>query len=211
MEPFKVLLSHVKAAGIEDFAAAVADHVSDMEAHRFTIGAPAPTAHPLVERAVMRVQYPVAAVHRPHREYEIEHEGKTVQVREPDGKPVHFTSSAKPDDFAPNYVLIDDTPPPLTLEQRKDRLEHECKCQAALAFDRASPRRKRGYMELKVSDAHSVPEEDRTSEHKAALAHHAEVNKKIAAVNEHLARLLNDIEDLTEDSINTWEPAPFPA
>lgn len=57
MTKFGIHLSTAVAFG--DFDQAVADYIKALEAHRHTEDQPAPTAHPLVERVVLRVQYPI--------------------------------------------------------------------------------------------------------------------------------------------------------
>lgn len=56
----KINLSDVKALSFS-FDGAVDAHINAMKAHQTTIGEAAPAAHPLVEQAIRRVQYPIEA------------------------------------------------------------------------------------------------------------------------------------------------------
>lgn len=205
MTPVEIPLSEANTLG--DFPKAVADYIKALEAHRFTEGVPAPTAHPLVERAVLRVQHPVEAVHQPVHTYTDE---AGEEVTEPVGEPVRFVSSTQPDDFVPNYVLIDDTPPPPSLDERKAELASNWARQAENIVNEVSPPLKRGLWALQRADAGKVPEELRTPEQKAAIAQADARSAKVHAVQRHLAQLHSDIHDLTAETIDAWKPAPFP-
>lgn len=211
MPKFEILLSQAKAIA-PDFGAAVANYIAALEAHRNTVDEPAPSAgHPFIEAAVLRVQHPTEGVHQPMREVWMEDEhGEKVMATEPDGEPVKFVSSEQPDDFVPNYVIIDDTPPAPTLDERKAKLAHAAGVTAQARVDAMDPPLKRKLVGMTLARIHQVDEEKRTDADKAALAHSADVQVRTEAIYFHLAEMEAQIHDLTEATVEGWEPAPFP-
>lgn len=205
MTQVKILLSEANTLG--DFPKAVADYIAALELHRTQEGTPAPTAHPLVENAVRRVQYLVEAVHQPTRTY-VGPDGE--DVTEPVGEPVRFMSSTQPDDFVPNYVLVDDTPPPPSLDERKAELARCMAVSVGAMIDRISPPLRRRLFNMTVARVYRVPEESRTAADKAVLAQADDSNARVEAVEFHLAQMEAQIHDLTADTIDAWKPAPFP-
>lgn len=57
MNHLKVKLSDIEALGF-DFAAAIKEHIKALQAHQMEVDTAAPTAHPLVERAIFRARAP---------------------------------------------------------------------------------------------------------------------------------------------------------
>lgn len=199
MPKFEILLSQAKAIA-PDFGAAVANYIAALEAHRNTVGEPAPSAgHPFIEAAVLRVQHPTEGVHQPLDE-----------AGEPVGEPVKFVSSEQPDDFVPNYVIIDDTPPAPTLDERKAKLAHAAGVTAQARVDAMDPPLKRKLVGMTLARIAQVDEDKRTDADKAALAHSADVQVRTEAIYFHLAEMEAEIHDLTEATIEGWEPTSFP-
>lgn len=211
MPKFEILLSQAKAIA-PDFGAAVANYIAALEAHRSTVGEPAPSAgHPFIEAAVLRVQHPTEGVHQPMRKVWVEDEhGEKIMATEPDGEPVKFVSSEKPDDFVPNFVIIDDTPPGPTLDERKAVLAQAAHAAAMARVDALDPPLKRRLAQMTVARIMRIDEADRTDADKATLAHFGDNGVRTEAIFFHLAELEAQIHDLTEATIEGWEPAPFP-
>lgn len=195
------------AEQIGDFDKKVLEYIQALEAHRFIVGAPAPTpAHPIMEHCVKRVQHPVPAAHQPMREHTVKTEdGELVTTMKPEGEPVHFMSSTSPDEFVSDYKII-----PYTLEDRKKKLDDMIAATVNAAVDAILPPRKRAYVNMLLGEASGVEEKDRTPEQQAALLDHEAREKQFKALHLWSAKQVHDIEDLTEQNIDHWKPEPLP-
>lgn len=220
--PGRFLLSHIKALPF-DFDAKVAEFIAAKKAHALTVGEAAPSApHHWIEQAVRRVSVDGAA-----------------------------------DDFVADYELIDDTPPPPTLEQKKHQLVISVAQASAEAVNALIPRLKGRLWSMEhhrisvLINAAAVPlplpvekpgivamaasavgltkkaapkletgEEARAraietvrasspSDIEFFLAHGKRL-EKVAAIHLHAATLESEIHDLTDETVDTWRPAPFP-
>lgn len=200
-------MSHLKGLPF-DFESAVAEYIKAKMAHRFTVGEPAPWApHPWVEYAVKRV---------------------------PGGE-------GQPDDFVADYEIEDDIPPPPTLDERKQALAVKAHADAAEAQGALIPPLKARFWHIefaRVSAAVAAvqpiaatrgkdgkpdapaetPEALRTralatlkSDDSTFFLQHESRLKALDRIQYHLAILESEIHDLTEATIDTWTPAPFPA
>lgn len=116
----------------------------------------------------------------------------------------------KPDDFVADYEVVDDTPPPLTLDQRKQVLATDMQRQAQEAVDKIVPPLKNRLMNMELLRAHAIPEAERTPGHKATIAESQDRHVRMDAIHYHLARMEAQIHDLTEDTIEDFSPEPFP-
>jgi hypothetical protein len=116
-----------------------------------------------------------------------------------------------PDDFVPDYQIVDDTPDPPSLDERKMLLASKLDSQATSLMHAIVPPLKSHLMNIQVGDAQIVPESQRTDEQKATIADHEARSQKTHAIFRHLAVLKDQIHDLTDATIDTWEPAPFPS
>lgn len=174
MSQMEINLSHLKALPF-DFGGAVDAHIKALQAHRTTEHAAAPTAHPLVERAISRVQYPV--------------------------------TDGKPDDFVPNYKVVDDSP---SLDDRKMALVQSLTDEATRLMAGIMPPLKQDLWNLQYADAVAVEDKKRTSAQNAAIKLHEDRIAKVRAIHMHLAQMKSDIHDLTESTIEKWKAAPFP-
>ena len=220
MEKVQILLSVANAAVPSGFDDAVKKYIADLNTHRFTEGVPAPTApHHLVERAVMRVQKPVPAtythVHKRtvHELGEDEHGNPVVVPREITevGETVHFTSSNEPDDFVPNYELVDDGPGSLSTAQKKDKLEGEVSAmtQSWVAVN-TIPHRRLALLRHRVHETALTQENLRTSHQMAAVATCEQHDIRMLKITKWHAEQLDAIEDLTDATVDAWQPAPLP-
>ncbi len=114
----------------------------------------------------------------------------------------------KPDSYETDYTLVDDTPPPppaLTLEDKKN--QWHAKLAAAENTEKylVMPPRKRRLSEMQYQAAVAKKEEDRTQEENDTIASFLDVNKKWTAVSMKAAQAESDIEDLTEDNVDSWQ------
>jgi len=150
------------------FENSVQEYVNSLHAFNMVVGKPRPTAHPLVERAIKRVQ-----------------------------------KQGFPDQYVADYVVIDDTPPPPSLEDKKNKLMSELRAAEAVAMNSVLPHRKTRLVHLNSNKALTVSEEQRTDEHKKDI----ELLEKIKAFNEKIMRIAaqaeSDIDDLTEQTIDS--------
>jgi hypothetical protein len=207
----QIYLSELRAAGFEDadaFAGAVTAYVTALTAHQTEIGTPAPTAHVLVEHAVGRVQFPVEQTFQPMHTYERQgDDGAMLTVTEPSGEPVTFMGSEKPDEFRSDYQLIDDTPPPPTLDERKMALIVEVDKAANEAVAALCPPLKQRLMEMTANRAYMVEEDKRTPAEVAAIATSQAFDRGVEEIRFRAATLAAQIHDLTEDTIGSWKPS----
>lgn len=116
----------------------------------------------------------------------------------------------KPDDFVANYRIVDDTPPPPSLADRKAALAVSAQQQADAALAKVSPPLKRRLAMLRVHEAANVPKDKMTAAHVATLKAATDRSAKEAAIMLNLAQMESDIDDLTSATIDAWKPTPFP-
>ena len=180
--------TEIKLSQLQDraqFEQAVAEHVAHLTAFSGVVGMPRPVAHPLVEAAVSRVSYPKA--------------------------------DKKPDSFVADYVIINDTPPPpppLSLEDRKYQMAASLRAAEAAAKEVVMPQRKLRLLNMKVSFANAkfklidgkLDDSALTDEERNMISSYKDIQAKYAAIELASAQAESDIEDLTDDTINTWQP-----
>jgi hypothetical protein len=198
----KIALSQVKALPF-DFEAAVTAFIKAKKDHRSTEGVPAPSApHPYIEAAVVRVPGSIE-----------EH---------------------RADDFVADYEIIDDTPPavpPPTLEQRKMALAVQVGVLANEAIAKVIPPLKQrlwdreharvlgdiGKIKIQENEpmdvwrgrALSTIKQTAPADH-ASFTAHEDRKRKVDAIIHQVALGESAIHDLTEETIEAWQPAPFP-
>jgi hypothetical protein len=156
-----------------DFEQAVRDFIAAKEAHRFT-GDTAPTADPLVEAAVARIQYPIDAG-KPDdfvADYEIE-----VDTPPPEPEP---------------------EPAPLTLEQRKQTLVAESRQAEQAAIAALMPEGKRRLLGMDYQMAMAVPEADRSPDQLSAIARYEALAAQDRDIRYAAARREAEIDDIAE-------------
>lgn len=120
-------------------------------------------------------------------------------------------------DFVPDYEIVDDTPeppPPPTPEERlaaarlwKRSELGQAEAEAANAV--VSPGKVRLFS-LTEADIRSKPEKSRSKKDEAFLKEQEARGARLAAIYRHGAELEAQIEDLDEEALKTWQPAPFP-
>lgn len=122
-------------------------------------------------------------------------------------------SPGKPDMFVPHYIIEDDTPPAPpapTLAEKKDAWDVKLRGMAQDYLNGIMPPRKQMLVSLHAQAAMNVPEAARTPEQKVALAAHMHMMSAGQSVNLWLAQQLHSLEDATDATIDTWQPAPLP-
>jgi len=159
----------------EQFEQAVAEHVARLIAFNKEVGQPRPVAHPLIEASVKRIQHP--------------------------------KGSKLPDDYAVDYVIVDDTTvtPPLSLEDRKRFIYSQLQVAEMAAKERILPGRKQRLAMLEYNLAKAKEPEVRTPEEAAAVTLIEDAQVKFTAIELAAARAESAIEDLTQDTIDSWQ------
>jgi hypothetical protein len=135
------------------------------------------------------------------------------------------------DEFVADYEIVDDSPPPKSLDQRKTELAGKVGLMANEAMAQIIPPLKHRLWEMEHARiqqdlAMVKPLENETRElwlaraldaiKQASPADHAsftahEIRKaKLAAIIRHMAICESDIHDLTEATIDAWSVPPFP-
>lgn len=177
--PLEIKLSQLQDRA--QFEQAVAEHIERLVAFNREIGKPRPVAHPLIEAAVKRVSHPKAA--------------------------------KLPDDFMADYVIVDDTPPPpppLNLEDRKRALVAQLRAAEAAAKEAVLPQRKLRLLNLNYQQAMATLTKDviNSEAEQVVKGFHATL-ERFQAVELHAAKIESDIEDLTDDTIDSFQVPNF--
>jgi hypothetical protein len=109
-----------------------------------------------------------------------------------------------PDDFVADYEIVDDLPPPPTLQERKRELTNQVHLQEMEAYIAVIPRGKRRLLEIQHREITGKPPEQRTAEDVAFLEDYDAKQSRIQAITKAGAILEAQIEDLTEETIAGW-------
>jgi len=145
-----------------------------LHAFNTVVGKARPTAHPLVERAITRIQ-----------------------------------TKGQPDKYVADFIIVDDTPPPPSLEDKKNKLISDLRFAENTAMEKILPARKIRLAHIKCADAMSLDESVRTAEHNKDIA----LIVTVQGVREQYALIAAkaeaDIEDLTEQTIDNWQLPTF--
>jgi len=114
-----------------------------------------------------------------------------------------------PDDYVvEDYAIVDDRP---SLRARKDALIHEVSREEHALMVASMPPGKRRLDGLTAGDLLRRPETERSTAETAFLAERDTRHVREDAIGRHAAQLMSDIEDLTDETIGAWKPAPFPS
>jgi hypothetical protein len=111
------------------------------------------------------------------------------------------------DDYAIDYEIVDDRP---SLRARKDALIHEVSRQEHALLVASMPPGKRRLDGLHADDLLRKPQAERSAAERKFLGDRDARHAREEAIARHAAQLMSDIEDLTEQTIGAWKPAPFP-
>jgi hypothetical protein len=166
------------------FAAALEAHRTALADHRVgEPGQPAPMAHELIDRLILRVP-----------------ESGPVESRGPD----RFEIAA--------YEIVDDTPPtpaPPSLAERKQVLQIELHTAAQAAAGKIISPARAQLLAMESRDAAAKPVKKRTAVDKATIKKLATLGQRTAKINRTLARAAVAIEDLTDKTVNDWKLPAF--
>ncbi len=199
------------------FAARVAAFRKAKLDHRKTVGVPAPREHELVEACVRRVPSPKNSLPLKgggsgwgSRAADIMGPAASLPARAPhlsspfQGEEAH----AGADDYEiVDYEIIDDRP---SLRVRKDALIHQISEQERALMTASMAPGKRRLAGLRAHEIQQKPEAERSGADKQFLAEAQARLQREAAIGRHAAEQMAAIEDLTEATIDAWQPAPFP-
>lgn len=184
--PFEIKLSQLQDR--VQFEQAVAEHIGRLVAFGKEVGTPRPVAHPLVEAAIKRISHP--------------------------------KSAKLPDDYAADYVVIDDAPPPpapLNLEDRKRALHAALAVAEIAAKEAILPQRKHRLTLIKLNAANVklritdgvVDNSALSDDDKKIIESYKVIQERYTAIELIAAQAESDIEDLTEDTIDSWQQPQF--
>lgn len=104
----------------------------------------------------------------------------------------------KPDDFVADYEIYDDTPPPPSLEERKQRMRAESSMLELQEIDALMPQGKRRLLEMRASEAYMVPEDGRTLEQKQLIQTFEALGASMRAIHMAAAHREAEIDDLND-------------
>src|SRR5712675_1762141 len=156
------------------FDNAVKNYIDTLHSFNMIVGKPRPTAHPLVERAIKRVQ-----------------------------------TQGQPDKYVADYVVVDDRPPPPSLEEKKNKLLSDLRFAENAAMEKILPARKIRLAHIKYNDALSLDETVRTAEHQKDI----ELITTVQGFRNQYALIAAQteaaIEDLTEQTVDSWQLPEF--
>ena len=176
--------------------------------HHATVGEPAPRESELVEAAVRRVPGGLSGIARSPAAGE-----GSANFAARSAAPAHALDDRAmqenaADDYAIDYEIVDDRP---SLRARKDALIHEVTQQEHALLAASMPPGKRRLDGLQAGDLLRKPEAERSAAERTFLADRDTRHACEEAIQRHAAQLMSDIEDLTEETISAWKPAPFPS
>ena len=113
----------------------------------------------------------------------------------------------KPDDFVIlPYEIIDDTPAAPTLQDKKDLLLHKISVLMQEKFDDLMPKGKAKLIEFKAMLGNAKKAKDRTDEDNEFIKLKNDLSKEWSALYERSLYLSAEVEDLTEENIDSWVP-----
>lgn len=115
----------------------------------------------------------------------------------------------KPDTYVPNYNIIDDSPPPPTLEEKKGVAHRAIQAAEQAAKNNILPNAKVRLANIKYSIAYGKPEDQRSAEEKEDIASLLLVHKAWQQIDLQSAQAESDLDDLDEAGVDSWKPPTF--
>lgn len=112
----------------------------------------------------------------------------------------------EPDDYVSDYEIIQPT-----LEERKQELSAAVHAAETAALHAKLSPAKRRLHSYQLQDVTVKTKDEITDEDKATLAQHRDLTAHANRVGRHAAQLLSEIEDLTAETVEKWQAAPFPS
>lgn len=116
----------------------------------------------------------------------------------------------EPDDFLVAFEVVDDTPPPASAAELRQRLVASVRAaeqESSLAVIGPGKSRLLG---MEVATVYAKPEAERTDADRAKLAEMAQVQLRLQAIQLHAARVEAQIDDLPDAQIEGWQVPAFP-
>jgi hypothetical protein len=121
------------------------------------------------------------------------------------------------DDFIADFEIVDDTPPPPTLEERKAGLVGALALAEASAHDAVMSAGKLRLLSLDANDASNRISHARVKGHgdgaaedHATVARFVGINERRAVIARHAASVHAAIDDLTADQVDAFQIPAFP-
>jgi hypothetical protein len=114
------------------------------------------------------------------------------------------------DEFVADYEIVDDTPPPPSLEARKSALAMQAQTAAQGAINKLRPPLKSRLLAIEFSRAMAIEEAKRAPSERATIAGYLDGNVRVEAITYHLAKIEASIHDLTDATIDDFDAPPFP-
>ena len=118
-------------------------------------------------------------------------------------------TQGQPDKYVADFVVIDDTPPPPSLEEKKNKLLSDLRFAENAAMEKILPARKIRLAHIKYNDALSLDETVRTAEHQKDI----ELITTVQGFRNQYALIAAQaeavIEDLTEQTVDSWQLPEF--
>jgi hypothetical protein len=187
------------------FAARVAAFRKAKLDHHKTVDVPAPREHELVEACVRRVPRGPLSISPPQAG---ERGASVAALNNPPplaGEGREGASEA--DDYeVVDYEIIDDRQ---SLRARKDALIAQLSDQERALMTASMAPGKRRLAGLRAHEIQQKPEAERSDADGEFLAETQARLEREAAIGRHAAAQMAAIEDLTEDTIDAWQLAPF--
>ncbi len=184
--PAQIKQSTINEVGIKEFHKEVEALRQAKLDHRFTQNTPVPVVHPLLDQAIRRV--PAALVS--------------------DNPPVHDG----PDDFVIDYEIIDDLPKP---DEKKQHLRGVFLTEETRIGNNILPPGKRRITNLRIIEIEDKISRDRgdtnlSQEDKDFMADVQKKKDQLDKLHRFGAQVESEIEDLTEENIDSWVMPSFP-
>jgi hypothetical protein len=114
-------------------------------------------------------------------------------------------ATGQSDTYVAAYEFHDDSPPPPSLEEKKQARYGELLKAEHAAKAKVMPQRKIRLVAMTHNEAIAVPEVERTLEHGEAIVTYQEVAAAFKKIELAAAKAESDIEDLTEENIDSWK------
>jgi hypothetical protein len=190
----------------EAFAARVAAFRKAKLDHHNTVAEPAPREHELVEACVRRVPRGPLSISPPQAGERAASGAASKNPPPLAGQDREGASEADTYEIVP-YEIVDDRP---SLRARKDALIHQVSEQERALMIASMPPGKRRLAGLRAHAIYQTPEADRSDADKQFLAETQVRLEREQNIGRHAAEQMAAIEDLTDETIDTFTPAPFP-
>lgn len=117
----------------------------------------------------------------------------------------------QPDDFVPDFEVIDDTPPPPTPAEIRHKLVADLRKAEQDAINAIMTPGKLRLLSLEANKARGIPDDQRSPEQVAVISKHRAILDAIEAIGLNAATQEAELDDLPDADLASWQPKPFPA